>query len=65
MLYKKTCGVNIALWEGTVVKFRKSHIVYERNYHIFIIVYLILIIIVCFDSCSFQIYLYFKFKDSY
>ncbi len=34
------------MWEGTVDKFRKSHIVYERNCHIFIIVYLILIIIV-------------------
>ncbi len=38
--------MNIALWEGAVDNFRKCHIVYERNYHIFIIVYLILIIIV-------------------
>ncbi len=40
-----TC-VNIASWERAVDKFRKSHIVYERNYHIFIILYLILIITV-------------------
>ncbi len=38
--------MNIALWDGTVDKFRKSHIVYEKKYHIFIIVYLSLIIIV-------------------